>query len=85
MVNWKLRYIAKCGILALKVFAQNKEPLVLELIFTLVITSFVFQHQLRHFLKEYKHLRSLKIVQMSPPHKVANINILNGYGMRFVK
>ena len=40
--------IQKCDIVALKIFTQNNESLILELICTPVITGFGFQHQVRH-------------------------------------
>ena len=69
--------LQKCDIVALKDFARNNENFILELICKPFITSFVFQHQVRHAVKKYEHMRNLKIAHTSP-HKVTNINVLIG-------
>ena len=48
--------LQKCVIIALKVFVQNNENLILELIYVPVIASFILQHQVKHTVKKYDHL-----------------------------
>ena len=70
--------LQKCNIVALKDFTRNNENFVLELICKpFNLTSFAFQHQVRHVVKKYEHMRNLKIAQTSP-HEVTNINVLIG-------
>ena len=52
--------LQKCDIVLLKVFTRNNKALILELICTSVITSFAFQHQVRHEIKKCEDLRNLK-------------------------
>lgn len=48
--------LQKCDIVPLKVFTRNNGALTLELIWTSVITSFAFQHQVRHEIKKCEDL-----------------------------
>lgn len=48
----------------LKIFTQNNETFTLELLCTPVLTSFVFQHQVRFVVKKNQYLRNLKIAVM---------------------
>lgn len=52
--------LQKCDIVPLKVFTRNNGALTLELICTSVITSFAFQHQVRHEIKKCEDLRNFK-------------------------
>ena len=69
--------LQKCDIVSLQIFTQNNGMLILELICTPVITSFAFQHQVRHGFKKYEYLWNLKLAH-TLPHEVTNKNMLIG-------